>query len=141
MNQPFYNRDEGLYCRLFEDDEETFALTFYRYNKQVNAILSDLSKGCREDFFEYLREKHEIVRTKYPEEDNNHPIYMDLNAMIKGFCREKGYSIFLSQEKRIIHEDFLGAGVKNTLDYLVLKEASQKYYLTKKGILVRRETK
>jgi hypothetical protein len=141
MNQPFYNREKGLYCKLFEDDEDTFVLTFYRYNKQVNAILSDISKGCRESFFDYLKEKYELVRRKYPEEDNNYPIYVDLNAIIAGFCRESKYSIFISQEKRMIKEEFISPEEKSTLDYIVIKEISNKYFLTKEGVLAIRETK
>lgn len=141
MNQSFYNREKGLYCKLFEDDEDTFALTFYKYNKQINTILSDMSKDCRESFFDYLKDKYEIVREKYPEEGNNHPIYLDLNALIGGFCRESKYSIFISQEKRIIKEEFIFPEERTTLDYIVIKEISNKYFLTKKGILAIRETK
>ena len=141
MNQSPYNRERGLYCKLLEDDEDTFALTFYKYNKQVNTILSEMSKDCRESFFDYLKDKYERVRRKYPEEGNNHPIYLDLNALIGGFCRESEYSIFISQEKRIIKEEVIFPEERTTLDYIVIKEISNKYFLTKEGVLAIRETK
>ena len=142
MHHPFYRQNEGLYCKLFEDDEETFALTFYQNNKQINAILSDMSKECREDFFDYLQKKYHRIKEKFPEERNNHPISFDLNNLIENFSERTGYNIYISQEKRTItEEDFILPEERMTLDYIVLKELSNKHYITNKGILVKRETK
>ena len=142
MHQQFYSQDEGFYCGLFEDDENTFALRFYRNNKPVNAILSDMSKNCREDFFNYLQKRYYRAIEKFPNENKQNPIYFDLTNLIEDFSTKRNYHIHLSQEKRkITEEDFLGIKEEIELDYIVLKELSKRYYLTKKGVLVERETK
>ena len=61
MHQSFYRENEGLYCKLFEEDEETFVLTFYKDGKHSNAMLSEMSKECREDFYHHLKEKYDLI--------------------------------------------------------------------------------
>ena len=141
MQQPFYKENVGLYCKLFEEDEETFVLTFYKDGKHSNAVLSEMSKECREDFYHHLKEKYNLIKTKFPLEGTNHPIYVELNSLLTNFCKETGYNITLTNETRYIKEEFVLPEEKMTIDYIVLKELSNKHYITKKGILVRRETK
>ena len=138
MFQSFYQKNNRPYCKLYEDDESTFALTFYKNNKHVNAILSDMSKDCREDLFYYIKEKYDIVKIKYPE---HNPVYMDLNNLLNNFCKEFNYNLALTKEQRMAKEKFIFPEERTRLNYLVIKELSKKYYITNKGILVERETK
>ena len=141
MYQPFYKENKEFDCKLFKDDEETFALTFYKNGKHVNAVLSEMSKECREDFYLHIKEKYDLIKNKFPLEIINHPIYLELNSLLNNFCRKTGYNIALTNETRYINEEFILPEERMTLDYIVLKELSNKHYITKKGILVRRETK
>lgn len=141
MHQSFYRENEGLYCKLFEDDEETFALTFYKDGKHVNAVLTEMSKECRENFYCHIKEKYDFIKTNFPLEDNGHSIYVELNGLLNNFCKKTGYNIALTNETRYVKEDFVFPEERMTLDYIVLKELSNKHYITKKGVLVKRETK
>ena len=141
MHQQFYKENAGLYCKLFEDNEETFVLTFYKAGKHVNAVLSEMSKECREDLYHYMKEKYDLIKNKFPLESDNHPIYVELNGLLNNFCRKTGYNVALTNETRYVKEDFVLPEERMTLDYLVLKELSNKHYITKKGVLVKRETK
>ena len=91
--------------------------------------------------YHHLKEKYDLIKTKFPLKEINHPIYIELNSLLTNFCKETGYNITLTNEKRYIKEDFVLPEEKMTIDYIVLKELSNKHYITKKGILVRRETK
>ena len=60
---------------------------------------------------------------------------------LNNFCKKTGYNIALTNETRYVKGDFVIPEERMTLDCIVLKELSNKHYITKKGVLVKRETK